>query len=211
MIHPSISDYLSSVERGLRKIDPGDIARVVDVLFDACVSGRRVYVFGNGASAALAAHMACDFGKGSAPDLGEGLHDSGATRLRILALTDNTALLTAYGNDIRYDDIFLEQLKNHLEPGDVVLGISGSGGSPNVLRALTFARQRGAITVGFTGQQPPATRMVGLCDVCLLAPLDVMEQIEDLHVIAHHAISLTLRARVAAWHQAMNPALVAAD
>lgn len=210
-MHPSIADYLSTVEQAIRRIDPREVERVVDVLFDACVSGRRVYAFGNGASAALAAHMACDYGKGSAPDLGEGLHDSCASRLRIIALTDNAALLTAYGNDIRYEDVFLEQLKNHLEPGDVVLGVSGSGGSPNVLRALEFARKRGAVTVGFTGQQPPAVRMAGLCDVCLRVPLALMEQIEDLHVVAHHAIACSLRARVAAWHQAMTPSLVAAD
>jgi D-sedoheptulose 7-phosphate isomerase len=153
--------------------------------------------------------MACDYGKGSAPDLNEGLHDSCATRLRIFALTDNTALLTAYGNDICYEDVFLEQLKNHLEPGDIALGISGSGGSANVLRALEFARTRGAITVGFTGSQPPAALFATRCDVCLRAPLVVMEQIEDLHVVAHHAISLALRARVNAWHQAMAPALAA--
>jgi len=135
-MHPSISGYLATVESAIGRVDPSEIERMVDVLFDACVSGRRVYTFGNGASAALAAHMACDYGKGSAPDLGEGLRDAGATRLRIFALTDNTALLTAYGNDITYDDVFLEQLKNHLEPADVVIGVIGSCGSPSVLRAL---------------------------------------------------------------------------
>lgn len=210
-MHPSIGDYLSNIEVALRRIDHRAVERVVDILFDACVSGRRVYTFGNGASAALASHMACDLGKGSAPDLGQGLHDAGATRLRIIALNDNAALMTAYSNDISYDDVYLEQLKNHLEPGDVVLGVSGSGGSPNVVRALEFARGRGAVVIGFTGRQAPAQRMAALCDVCLHAPLTMMEQIEDVHVIMHHAISIALRARVAAWHRALAPALAVAD
>ncbi len=207
----TIARYLSSVQLALRSTDAALLERVVDELFDAMLSGRRVYTMGNGASAALAAHMACDYGKGSAPDLGEGLHDSGAARLRIVSLTDNSALLTAYGNDIRYDDIFLEQLKNHLEPGDVVIGISGSGGSPNVLRAIRLARNRGALTIGFTGQQPSAVQLVRLCDLCLQAPVDVMEQIEDVHVVYHHAISVSLRARVAAWQATTQIATAAAD
>lgn len=118
---------------------------------------------------------------------------SGAKRLRIIGLADNVALMTAYGNDIRYEDVFVEQLKNLLGEGDVVIGISGSGGSPNVLRALEYSRARGAVTVGFTGAQPKAAMLRSHCDYTLAAPLDLMEQIEDLHVIFHHVISLALR------------------
>lgn len=188
-----IREYLSTVEQALTRLDPAEIEAVVTAIHTAYLADRQIFTLGNGASAALASHMACDLGKGTAADLGLGPVAAGARRLRIIGLADNAALLTAYGNDIRYDDIFVEQLKNLLNPGDVVIGISGSGGSPNVLRAMEYARARGAVTIGLTGSQPKAVRLKALCDHTLVAPLDRMEQIEDLHVIFHHVISLALR------------------
>ncbi|HWI61581.1 MAG TPA: SIS domain-containing protein [Symbiobacteriaceae bacterium] len=188
-----IREYLVAVEAAIAKLDPAAIEAVVRVVHAAYQNDNQVFTMGNGASAALASHMACDLGKGTAADLGQGPAVSGAKRLRIIGLADNVALMTAYGNDIRYDDVFVEQLKNLLNEGDVVIGISGSGGSPNVLRALEYARARGAVTVGFTGAQPKAELLRSRCDYTLAAPLDLMEQIEDIHVIFHHVISLALR------------------
>jgi len=191
-----ISTYLATVNRAIDEVDQAALQAVADALYKAWDEGRQIFTMGNGASAALASHMGCDWGKGTATDLNQGPADSGAKRLRIISLVDNVPVLTAYGNDIRYDDVFVEQLKNLLNPGDVVLGISGSGGSPNVLRSMAYARARGAVTIGFTGAQPKAHMLGDLCDICCYAPLTMMEQIEDLHVIFHHVISLALRARV---------------
>jgi D-sedoheptulose 7-phosphate isomerase len=196
-VRDAIRDYLTTVQAALNAVDHAEIERVVDVLYRAYRAGNRVYTFGNGASAALASHMACDLGKGTATDLGQGSADSGVARLKIVSLVDNGPLISAYGNDICYDAIFVEQLKNLLERGDIAIGISGSGGSPNVLHALQYARERGAMTIGFTGHQPKSARMIALCDLVLRAPLTMMEQIEDVHVVFHHAISVSLRRRIA--------------
>jgi D-sedoheptulose 7-phosphate isomerase len=176
--------YVAEVQASLGQTEYAAIHRVVEILKAAFAEGRQVFTFGNGASAALASHMATDAGKLLIAKDGTG----GSKRLRILSLNDNTAWLTAVGNDIGYDDLFAEQLANYLRPGDVVIGISGSGGSPNVMRALEFAKSRGATLVGYTSARGSAEKMAALCDVCLRAPLEMMEQIEDLHVIYHHII-----------------------
>lgn len=201
----SINSYLNDILFALQLVDPEDIEAIVFRLFDAYVAGQTVFTCGNGASAALASHMACDLGKGTAMDLGRGPDAPAERRLRIHSLNDNTALLTAYSNDLEYQDIFVEQLKNLLEPGDVVVGISGSGGSPNVLRALSYARNHGAATIGFTGSQPSAGKMIELCDLYLQVSPQQMEQIEDVHVIAHHIVGLNLRAKIAE-HNLVTPA-----
>lgn len=204
-MNAGIKTYLECVQDSISDVNLEQMATMVDVLFQAFSAGQTVYTMGNGASAALAAHMACDLGKGTATDIGQGTGNLGAPRLRIISLTDNVALMTAYGNDVAYQDIFLEQLKGLLRPADVVLGISGSGGSPNVLRAMEYARTVGAWTLGMTGSQPTSRRMADLCDVCLQAPLTMMEQIEDLHVMFSHAIAVTLRARIADFVATTTP------
>lgn len=176
--------YVNEVNEALGRTDFADLDRAIEVMETAFREERQVFVFGNGASAALASHMATDAGKLLIADDGAG----GRKRLRIQSLNDNTAWLTAIGNDIRYEDVFKEQLENFIRPNDVVIGISGSGGSPNVLSALAFAKSRGAKVVGFTSARASAEKMAGLCDVCLRAPLEMMEQIEDIHVIYHHII-----------------------
>ena len=192
-----IDRYLSEIQAAVGRIDPRDVEAFVSILFDAFRGRHSVFTLGNGASAALASHMACDLGKGTATDLGRGHRVAALPRLRIMSLNDNAALLTAYSNDISYDDVFTEQLKNLLQPGDVVVGISGSGGSTNVLRAMAYARGQGAHTVGLTGLQPSAVQLKELCDLCIQVPLHQIEQIEDLHVVVHHAVSVSLRSRIA--------------
>jgi D-sedoheptulose 7-phosphate isomerase len=190
-----INDYLETVRRALADVDQDALAAAAEVVVRAWEEGRQVFTIGNGASAALASHMACDLGKGSATDLGKGSEPLGGKRLRVISLVDNVALLTAYGNDIAFEDAFVEQLKNLLQPGDLVMAVSGSGGSENVLRALRYARASGAVVVSFTGAQEKAGLIAALSDVCVRAPLTLMEQIEDLHVIFHHVICLVLRQR----------------
>lgn len=184
--------YLEQMATAVRQTDTAALECVAHLLERARLEGRRVYVFGNGASAALAGHIAGDLGKGTAPSLGAGAGTHGGQRLKIISLSDTTAWLTALGNDVHYRDVFLEQLKNHLEPGDLAWGISGSGGSENVLRALEYARAHGGATVGFTGMMPSSENMRALCDVTVQAPSTLIEQIEDLHVMYHHLVARVL-------------------
>ncbi len=194
----SIKDYLKVVAEAVALTDPDSLEALVDVLETAYVNGKTIYTFGNGACAALAGHMACDLGKGASLDLDLGPDVLAKKRVRIVSLNDCVPLVTALANDLSYQDVFLEQLKNLLVPGDVAFGLSGSGGSPNVLRALRYARNAGAVTVSMTGEQEKAGMIAELSDVCLRAPLAMMEQIEDIHVIYFHAVARSLQARIRA-------------
>jgi D-sedoheptulose 7-phosphate isomerase len=173
-----------------------ELQQMADVIWTAYLSGGSVYVFGNGACAALAAHMAADLSKGTAVGLGEPPTTATPPRIRVVSLSDNTAVLTAMGNDIGYEYVYVEQLRALLRPGDVVIGLSGSGGSPNVLRAMEYAATVGARRLGLTGRQAKAGELVSRCEVVVQAPSAMMEQIEDWHVIYNHVLAVLLRARL---------------
>src|SRR5215471_13865254 len=131
----------------LKAIDTVDLEKVneaIQVLAQARAESRRIFVCGNGGSASTASHFVCDMVKGASFNR--------ATRFRIMALTDSLSTLTAYSNDICYECVFVEQLKNFAEPGDVLVAISGSGNSPNVLRALEYANSIGCHTIALSGR-----------------------------------------------------------
>jgi len=178
--------YFVGVAAVLQGLPFATIDRVADALWRAYVENRTLYVFGNGGSAALASHCACDFGKGTVVN--------GNRRFRVLALTDNVPLMTAWANDASYEDVFAEQLESLVHKDDIALAISGSGNSPNVLKALHVARNAGAFTIGLSGFK--GGRMKDLCDLCVIVPSDSMQVIEDLHVCVNHAIFSTLRAKM---------------
>src|SRR5271168_5309442 len=133
--------YFEEFERVVAGLCLDGIDQIADTLISAYDSGRVVYTFGNGGSASLASHLACDLGKGTA-------YCNGGKRFRVLALTDNLPILTAWANDSSYENVFSEQLRNFVQPLDVAFAISGSGNSRNVLNALEVAREAGAKTVG---------------------------------------------------------------
>jgi D-sedoheptulose 7-phosphate isomerase len=160
------------------------INRIVSVFLSAFAEQRTVYVFGNGGSAASASHMMCDINKG-AGGLGMG------TRPRVMALTDNASLISAWANDLGYERIFSEQLKTFIKPRDVAFAISTSGDSPNVLLALETAREYGAVTVGLGGCQ--GGQMKSLCDLCAIIPSDNVQLVEDLHHSMIHSIFIAVR------------------
>jgi D-sedoheptulose 7-phosphate isomerase len=170
----------------LERLPHGAIDAATETLWKAYQQERTVFVFGNGGSAALASHSACDFGKGTVCN--------GNRRFRVLSLTDNVPLLTAWANDQCYEAVFAEQLRPFVNKDDVVFAISGSGNSPNVLLGLETAREAGARTIGLTGFQ--GGKMKFLCDVCVVIPSDSMQLIEDFHVSVTHAIFLALRDRI---------------
>jgi D-sedoheptulose 7-phosphate isomerase len=171
--------YFEELQRVVIGISHAGLNQIADMFGNANESRRMVYVFGNGGSASLASHFACDLGKGTA-------YCNGGKRFRVLALTDNLPSLTAWANDSSYEDVFSEQLKNFIQPRDVVFAISGSGNSKNVLNALQLAREVGATTVGLSGFQGGA--MKALCQICIIVPSDNMQIIEDVHLAMAHSI-----------------------
>jgi D-sedoheptulose 7-phosphate isomerase len=171
--------YFDELQRVMVSFSKDGIDQIADTLVRAYDAGRTVYLCGNGGSAALASHFACDLGKGTA-------YCNGGKRLRALSLTDNLPTLTAWANDSSYEDVFSEQLRNFVQPGDVAVAISGSGNSKNVLNALQVAREAGATTVGISGFQ--GGEMKSLCDICVIVPSNNMQIIEDLHLAMAHSI-----------------------
>ena len=193
--------YFELLSKTIRSLPFEQVDRVADVLVRAYEQQRTVFVFGNGGSAALASHFACDLGKGTV--------NGSSKRFRVLALTDNVPLMTAWANDSKYADIFCEQLTNLAVPGDIAFAISASGNSPNVLKALRVAKQVGSITAGLTGFS--GGRMLALCDACIVVPCDNMQIIEDLHLCVAHSLFTCVRSKIcsdAKDYAALGPRLV---
>jgi len=169
------------IER-LKALDFEAVTEMAAVLEDARANGKRIFLAGNGGSAALASGFCTDFCKTAAGD--------GKPLLKALSLTDNGSYLTAVGNDIGFDSVFSRQLENWLEKGDVVLLISGSGDSPDVIKAAEYAKARGAKVLAMTGFD--GGRLKPLADICLHVPCDQYGVIEDLHQAACHILTFYL-------------------
>jgi D-sedoheptulose 7-phosphate isomerase len=178
--------YFELLSKTIRSLPFEQVDRVADVLVRAYEQQRTVFVFGNGGSAALASHFACDLGKGTV--------NGSRKRFRVLALTDNVPLMTAWANDSKYEDIFCEQLTNFAAPGDIAFAISASGNSRNVLKALRVAKQAGNITAKLTGCS--GGRMLALCDASIVVPCDNMQIIEDLHLCVAHSLFTCVRSKI---------------
>jgi D-sedoheptulose 7-phosphate isomerase len=138
-----ISDYVTAQKAALDSIPAAKVARLIEMLREALHKNRHIFVFGNGGSASNASHFITDLGKGSSDKVGK--------RFRCLSLNDNVSWMTAIGNDYAYEDIFVRQLENYGEPGDVVLTLSVSGNSPNVVKALQWANSHGLETIALVG------------------------------------------------------------
>lgn len=180
----AISAYLTEMQSTLSSLPIDMIERVVALLREARSQKKRVFLFGNGGSAATASHLACDLAKGT--------RSSGKPRLRAIALTDNMPIISAWANDSSYENIFAQQLQDHVDPGDIVIGISGSGRSLNVLNGMKVARAAGAITIGLTGMG--GGDLKDLVDLCIVVPDDSIDQVEDVHLMIGHIITSCLRA-----------------
>jgi D-sedoheptulose 7-phosphate isomerase len=179
--------YVASLTSTLQALPFATLSRIADLLEQARWDGRTVFLLGNGGSAATASHIACDLNKAAT--------QPGVPRLRALALTDNVPLITAWANDTHYHNVFVEQMQNFLRPGDVVVAISGSGRSPNVVDAVLRARELGAMTVGLTGFD--GGLLTELTDICLVVPSEHMGQIEDVHLMIGHILTAMLAQRPA--------------
>jgi len=181
-----VERYLGEMECALRNLSRDDVRRVVTALFDAWRWEKNVWIIGNGGSAATASHMMNDLCKCTLVD--------GQPRFRAMALTDNVPLLTAIANDIDYADVFVEPLRTHLRKGDVLIALSGSGNSANVLRAVAYAKETGALTIGLCGS--PGGMLAKSADLTVIVPADRIGQQEDGHLILGHTIALALRERI---------------
>jgi D-sedoheptulose 7-phosphate isomerase len=180
-------NYLQQVKDCIDALDLSMLEKIKDIIVAASKKGKRIFICGNGGSASTASHFACDLGKGSIKDF----NDLKENRIKVLALTDNLATITAYANDNGYETIFKEQLQNLVEEGDVVIGISASGNSPNIVKALEFAKKKKAITVGFVGFLGGKVKEVA--DHSLHIKNNHYGVVEDLHLIIQHIISYFIK------------------
>jgi len=183
----SAKQYFDDLQRVVGRVSREGLDQIASTLMEAYECGRTVFTFGNGGSAALASHLACDLGKGTA-------YCNGGKRFRVLALTDNLSVLTAWANDSGYEDVFSEQLRTFIQPQDVAFAISASGNSKNVLNALRVAREAHAKTVGISGFE--GGEMKPLCDICVVVPSSNMQIIEDLHLAMSHSIFRIVHSRM---------------
>lgn len=168
-------------------LDLEALSRVAAVVEEAQAKGRFVWVCGNGGSAASSAHVGCDFGKTA--------HAPGAKPLKAVSLADNTAFMTAIGNDLSFDQTFSRQLDNVVAAGDVAILITGSGNSPNLLKAAEAAKAKGAKVVGLLGFD--GGKLKALCDESLLIPSDQYGVIEDMHMAVAHILTFYLKQKKA--------------
>lgn len=171
-------EYLDRLIAALEEMPVDAIERLSEMLYRAYTDGKQVFILGNGGSASTASHMAADLGKNTiAPNM---------RRFRILSLNDNIPLLTALANDYGYENVFAEQLQNLIQPGDVLIAISGSGNSPNVLNAIEYARSRSAGIVAMLGFG--GGKAAELADLVLLVESSDYGVVEDAHLIVNHIL-----------------------
>lgn len=174
--------YLKRLRAELARVDGAEVSRLGELIYRAWEAGRFVFVFGNGGSACLASHLAEDLGKGSLRQ--EDLHDETKRRLKILSLADNVGWLTALGNDLGYDQVFVQQLMHYGQPGDLAIAISGSGNSPNVLAAIDWANRHGLKTFGITGYDGGKLKQMQQAGIHV--PLEDMGMVEAIHACLSH-------------------------
>ena len=180
--------YLSELSDLLKLFDIDQFEQILSRILDAYKGEKTIFIMGNGGSGSTASHFACDINKGCCVDLDK--------RFKVLCLNDNLPTLLALANDIGYDVVFEEQLRNFFKAGDLVIGISGSGNSENVLRAIRYAKDHGGETVGLSGFS--GGKLSKLADVPFVAKVNDMQKIEDIHMIVVHML-------MQAVHGALHP------
>jgi D-sedoheptulose 7-phosphate isomerase len=173
------SDFINTIQ----SLNFSVVNRIMQELERARHTDSQVFIVGNGGSAASASHWACDFGKGVNVD--------GSRRFRVNSLTDNGAWITALGNDLSFSHIFVEQMRNTLQKGDIVIGLSVSGNSENVVRAFDYAKQQGAAVIALVGAKKG--RMEAQADIALVIPSEDYGIVEDVHMFVNHVISQYLK------------------
>ena len=181
-----VKSYIDQLNEVLNALPSEKFLEINKTLLEARETGKQIFVIGNGGSAAAASHMVCDFNKNT--------REAGKKRMRAICLNDNTPSVLAYANDEGYDIIFSEQLLSLGQSGDILIAISGSGNSANIIKAIETARQMNIKVIGLTGFK--GGKMKELTDICLVVPSGSMEIIEDVHLIINHILAGLLRGAV---------------
>jgi len=179
MITKFTNGYFLELRSTLDEIPMEKVERIVQIIYEAYRNNKYVFIMGNGGSASTASHFACDLGKGTICE--------GKPRFRVMSLNDNMPLITALANDFGYEKVFIEQLMNLINPGDVVVSITGSGNSPNILKAVEYAKGQGAKTIGLIGFR--GGKLKEIVDEHITVSNMNYGQVEDIHLILSHAIS----------------------
>lgn len=182
----NFDDYIVRLNRALAGVDRHALDAAVGALMECHGAGGAIYVIGNGGSASTATHMACDLSKGPTPAGGKGLI--------VWSLTDNPALLTALGNDLSYDLVFAEMIRQRMKPEDVLIAISASGNSPNIVEALKAAKLIGCTIIGLTGFSGGV--LAHEADIKLHVADNTYGPVEDAHLICNHYLVETLKSRL---------------
>jgi D-sedoheptulose 7-phosphate isomerase len=186
MVRGFFEAYRRGLKQALDSLPVEAVEKLVLLLEQAYHDRRQVFLMGNGGSGSTASHIACDLNKSVCAGLEK--------RFRVICLNDSLPTLMAYANDLSYEDVFVEPLKNFLQPGDLVIGVSGSGNSPNVLKAVTYANQRGARTVGLSGFD--GGKLARLVETPLVVPVNDMQKTEDAHLVIFHVVMQYLCAQL---------------
>jgi D-sedoheptulose 7-phosphate isomerase len=172
------SDYLTQLKEVLDRFSHERFSEIASELVSAYDKERHIFIMGNGGSGSTASHFACDINKGTCFDMDR--------KFKVICLNDNIPTMLAYANDLAYHSVFVEQLKNFLQSGDVVIGISGSGNSENVIRAIDFAKEKGARTIGLTGFD--GGKLARIVDIPFVVDINDMQKVEDVHMIVVHIL-----------------------
>jgi D-sedoheptulose 7-phosphate isomerase len=173
-----ITTYIKVLQQTLDRLPNSLIAQVIDVLHRARMDGKQIFIMGNGGSASTASHFVCDLAKNTRTD--------SMPHYRVIGLTDNMAIFSAYANDEGYENVFAKQLANLIKPEDVVIGISASGNSQNVLNAIDEAKKYNATTIAFTGFD--GGQLGQMVDINIHVESNIIEHVEDIHLMLEHMI-----------------------
>ena len=178
-----VRGYITELEETLSRLPEALIDEVIGLMHEARLDRKQIFVMGNGGSAATASHFVCDLAKNTRKE--------GLPNFRVIGLSDNMAIFSALANDEGYHNVFAQQLESFVQPGDIVIGISASGNSPNVLGAIELANRAGARTVGFTGFD--GGKLGGMVEMNIHVDSKCIEHVEDIHLMLEHLICKALR------------------
>ncbi|MCQ2022956.1 D-sedoheptulose-7-phosphate isomerase [Clostridium butyricum] len=182
-----IQVYVAEVKDLLQNLNQLEVEKVIESIIDAYKNKKQIFIMGNGGSASTASHFACDLGKGTIIE--------GKKRFKVMSLNDNMALITAFSNDYGYEHVFSEQLKNLVNKNDIVIAISASGNSSNIVKGIEYAKEKDAKVIAFSGFLGGKLRE--LADECIHIDCDNYGQIEDLHMVLCHLISQSVKSIIA--------------
>lgn len=178
-----VVNYVNALQDSINQLPKETIIKVINLLHSARLIGRQIFIMGNGGSASTATHFVADLAKNT--------RKAGWPHYKVIGLSDNMAIFSAYANDEGYESVFAQQLASLVVPEDIVIGISASGNSKNVLNAIELAKSQNATTIGFTGFD--GGRLSSMVDINIHVNSNIIEHVEDIHLILEHMIVKALR------------------